>query len=105
MGGGGSKAPDNSQALEEQRKQIEAQNKLIEQQMEEARLEREKQKKLNQMRADEEAAEKERQAQLIREQSELEKNQDKDIKDNDKNIALGNTDILDVEWLNGQKGI
>ncbi|MGL5798436.1 MAG: hypothetical protein ACRCYT_09555 [Cetobacterium sp.] len=103
--GGGSKAPDNSAALEEQRKQIEAQNKLIEQQMEEARQEREKQKKLNQMRADEESAEKERQANLIKEQSEIEQNQDKDLKDQDKNIALGNTDVLDVDWLNGQQDI
>lgn len=104
MGGGGKQStPDNSEALELQRQAIEKQNKLIEQQMEEARAEREKQKMLNQVRADEERAEKERDAALIKEQGEIEKEQDSNVKDDKKNMATGNTDVLDVEWLNSQK--
>lgn len=102
MGGGGKttvSTPDNSAALEAQKQQIEKQNKLIEQQMEEARVEREKQKMLNQVRADEERAEKERDAMLIKEQGEIEKEQDSTTKEEKKNMATGNTDILDVDWL------
>lgn len=102
MGGGGKttvSTPDNSIALAQQKEAIEKQNKLIEQQMEEARVEREKQKMLNQVRADEERAEKERDAALIKEQGELEKEQDAGTKEDKKNMATGNTDILDVNWL------